>query len=412
VPMYSGNMNGEGDFFINSEPKPSSHDWLWNIARDKLGFTTFWSLDNCPDKSARDYHAYPTVDSRVVAPICLAGVLLSHKEATCVGGKFVDRHVLDGLESFWDQHRGARKFAAVQLITPHEESEKLLIEVDHVLSAFFRRFEERGDLEDTAIIFWSDHGINFGKYASTHDGEIEKMFPFVNVIVPHGVSPAMHENLRAATEELTTPYDLYEVARSLLYYPDAPPAFGHDPKNPPLPKPENSHIMASFQKKLDPVDLTRVRLPSARSCWDANIPMEFCTCIPWRTTTESKYAGFAKLAVAAHQDLLRNYTGADGICHPVKFGHVVSSMVQVWPEEYKPKGKDTAKAIWMKPNRDMLRVNYETAAGQGHGVFAVTFSIDKSDIAKFDVAHVDRLDAMTKKCGITQKVQEQLCLCR
>jgi len=281
-----------------------------------------------------------------------------------------------------------------------------------VLSEFFKRFEARGDLDDTAVIFWSDHGINFGKYASSHDGEIEKMFPFAHVIVPSSVDPSMHKDLRAASDALTTPYDMYEVARSLLYYPERPPVFSHDPKNPPLPKPENSHIMASFQKKLDPVDLTRAELAAARSCWEANIPMEFCTCIPWRQTTERKYTKYVKLAIKAHQTLLQNYTVSDGVCHEVEFGKTVSMMVQLWPEEYKPKGKDQAKRIWMKPNRDMLRVQYETAEGDGHGLFSATFSIDKSDPDKYDVAHVDRLDAMKKKCGVTQKVQEQLCVCR
>jgi hypothetical protein len=411
IPVYSGNMNGEGDFFVNSEPMQNSRDWLWNIARDKLGFRTFWSLDNCPDKSARDYHAYPSVDSRVVAPICLAGVLLSHKEATCLGGKFIDEQVIDGLESFWQQHSSARKFAAVQFITPHEESEKLLMELDEALTNFFERFERSGALNDTAVVFWSDHGINFGKYASTHDGEIEKMFPFANVIVPRWVSADVHRHLHVASDRLTTPYDLYEVGRRLLYYPAKAPKFSHDPRNPPLPRPEDSHIMASFQKDVDPVALTDRDLPAARSCWEANIPMEFCTCIPWRPTVEARYAKYYGEAVKAHQQLLRDFTGAGGPCLPVEGGKLLSTQVQVWPEEYKPKGKSTAKKIWMHPNRDMVKVHYETAPGSGHGIFAAVFSVDKSTGA-FDLAQIDRLDAMQKKCGLVDKVREQLCICR
>lgn len=407
VPMYSGNMNGEGDFFVKSEPQPKSTDWLWNIAASQ-NFTTFWSLDNCPDKSARDYHAYPTVHSRVVAPICLAGVLLSHKDATCLGGKTVDEQVLTGLKSFWKQHADTRKFAANQLITPHEETEKLLIEVDVLLEGFFRELQADGTLADTAIIFWSDHGINFGKYASTHDGEIEKMFPFVNVILPRTFAPEMHANLRDAENKLVTPYDMYEVGRSLVYYPAAPPPFAHDRHNPALPRPADSHIMASFQKKLNPVDLTRHRLPHNRGCWDANIPMEFCTCIAWKASSAARFKPFAKRALDAHKRLLGNYSD---VCEAVELDTVESIEAQEWPEEYRPKSKTTAKKIWMKPNRDMVRVRY-TTKGRGRGVFTASFSVDKKDPQAYDLAHIDRLDAMQKKCGIVSKVEEQLCVCR
>merc|ERR1711916_72021 len=139
--------------------------------------------------------------------------------------------------------------------------------------------------------------------------------------------------------------------------------------------------------------------------------MEFCTCIPWREASREKYGHFAQIAVAEHTRLLANYTTGDGPCHEVQFGETQSVMLQQWPEEYKPKGKSTAKKIWMKPNRDMVRVQYTTAAGPGHGIFTATFSVDKKT-GKHEVARLDRMDAMTKKCGITDKIKEQLCICR
>ena len=463
IPMYSGNVNGEGDFFVRSEPLPNSRDWLWNIAKS-LGFTTFFSLDNCPDKSARDYHAFPMVDARVVAPLCLAGVLLSKKEWTCLAGKPVDRHVIDGLESFWTQHANERKFAAVQFISPHEESEKQILDLDELVAAMFRRWHANGELNRTAVIFWSDHGINFGKYASTHDGEIEKMFPFANVILPAWFTTAsdqrresaMQTALRANEYRLTTPYDLYETARSILYFPTTPPPFQHDPRNPPLPRPEDSHIMASFQKDpdLEPADLTRVVVPANRSCWDANIPLEFCTCVPWTSVpnlprrvpaseerrhdgftigqglSHGKYAPVVYQALTQHLRLLQPFKA---VCRDVFLVDLVSLEEQLWPEHYQPKSKSTAKQIWMKPGRDLVKVTYRTSstapglqadetptlADAGGGLFVAVLAVAKSssshsggDGAAPELVRIDRLDAMTKRCGIVNKVEEQLCVCK
>jgi hypothetical protein len=414
IPCYSGNLNGEGDHFVRSEPFQDSKDWLWNIAAE-LGYTTFWSLDNCPDKSARDYHAFPLVDERVVAPLCMAGVLLSHKDMTCLAGKTVDQHVLDGLESFWRRNHDKSKFAAVQFITPHEETEKLLIEVDSLLSDYFSRLEERGDLNSTAIFFWSDHGINFGKYASTHDGEIEKMFPFANFILPRWFvrqNPTWEANLRHNMNMLTTPYDMYEVLRSLLFHPSPPPKFSHDRKNPHLPLPSQSHIIASFQKDVTPLNVATSKLTPNRSCWDANIPMEFCTCIPWKRSDEPEHKALVRKAFEHHRRLLLPELKR---CHEPVFGESVLVEVQKWPTQYKPKEQEHAKDIWMKPNRDMVKVQYRTKGGKdgaAAGLFEAVFSVDKNDPEKVDLAHIDRLDAMKKKCGLVEKTVEHLCVCK
>jgi hypothetical protein len=409
VPMYSGVMNGEGDYFVRSEPHAKSKNWLWNIARE-LGYTTFWSLDNCPDKSARDYHAFPAVDVRVVAPLCLAGVLLSHKDAACLGGRTVDEHVLHGLKSFWKNYEKNAKFAAIQLITPHEETEKLLIELDYLVSPYFKALEASGDLNNTVVVFWADHGINFGRYASTHDGEVEKMFPFVNIIAPRWVTDGpMHEMLTSNQDMLVTPYDMYQVVRRLLYYPSEVPPYVPDPNNPPLPLPRQSHIVSSLPHLSPFVDISQIALPENRSCTEANIPMEFCTCIPWLPVVkDSPHAQLIDKAVAAHKALLVNHTD---VCNDVLYDTIETIDMQTWPTEYRPKDQENAKAIWMKPNRDMVRIRYWTK-GVGKGLFEAVLSVGKADPSVFDIAQLTRLDAMTKKCGIVDKVTEILCVCR
>ena len=416
IPVYSGNMNGEGDRFVKAEPFRSSRDWLWNVA-SSLGYTTFWSLDNCPDKSARDYHAFPSVDCSVVAPLCLAGTILSHKDQSCVGRRTVDETVLGGLRSFMKTHSDLPKFAAVQFITPHEESEKLILELDVLFEAFLVELETSGALEDTALLFWSDHGINFGKYASTHDGEIEKMFPFANFVLPKSFAreTGFGDHLWANRRELVTPYDVYEATRSILYYPSRPPPFAHDPSNPPLPLPRESHIMASFQKNITPLNIATARVAEmTRDCLDANIPVEFCTCIPFVqvSSTSSEYEQFVNVlvpfAVSEHASVVDGLNVKQQLCKPAAMKSVVSVALQEWPTTYHPKEQEQEKQVWMAPNRDAVRVRYELLGGE---LFEALFSVSKSNRSAFDLSLLVRIDAMTKKCGVTDKRDELLCVC-
>jgi hypothetical protein len=428
VPMYAGCINGEGDHFVASEPHRDSKSWLWNIA-DTLGFTTFWSLDNCPDKSARDFHATPSVDVRVVAPLCLAGVLLSHKDLECLGGRTVDQHVYEGLRRFWQQHSVERKFAAVQFITPHEESEKQLLELDITTSAFLEEMDAQGEWNRTALVLWSDHGINFGKYATTHDGEFEKLLPFAHVMLPRWLvddaSPSWGRALRINQDRLVAPYDLYELGRSLLYYPNAPPPYAasRDTHDPPLPRPSESHIMASFQKPVTPINPVEAVVPIDRDCASANIPVEFCTCVPWRVladdakdaTWRGRGSTLLDVVLQQHRTAIWNVSTAagyrQGLCLPLMDVELIGMELQEWLTAYKPKEQPVAKRVWMMPNRDMVRLRYRNK--RTHADFEAVVSVDKlrpTDL--FDVAKIDRLDAMTLKCGLVDKVAEQLCECR
>ena len=413
IPMYAGRMNGEGSPFVAAEPKQQSKNWLWNIA-NSLGFTSFFSLDNCPDKSARDFQANPSVDHRVVAPMCMAGILLSHKERPCLTNKPITEYVFDGVKQFWDMYPNTPKYAAVQLITPHEETEKMLIELDDPMSSLLKQLEETHILNDTAVFFFSDHGINFGRYAQTHDGEIEKMFPFAHLILPRWLQKEGNfdfEALRSNENALVNPYDMHQMLREILHYPAPAPPYAVDETDPPLPKPEQSHIVASM-KKLQPFEKVLHRPVSfRRSCTDANIAPEFCTCIDWSTVEEEnfkKYSEHTKGAVARHKEIL---TEVQESCLEISLGEVVSVELQVWPVEYHPKEHLKAKKIWMAPNRDMLRIVYSIAELESSR-FEAMLSLDKTDSTKFEVAAITRIDAMQKKCGVVEKKMEILCICK
>eukprot|EP01065_Artemidia_motanka_P016577 TRINITY_DN20216_c0_g1_i1.p1 TRINITY_DN20216_c0_g1~~TRINITY_DN20216_c0_g1_i1.p1 ORF type:complete len:1017 (+),score=246.23 TRINITY_DN20216_c0_g1_i1:27-3077(+) len=409
VPMYAGAMNGEGDPFVMAEPLQKSKTWLWSEAA-KQGYRTFWSLDNCPDKSARDYHAWPRVDHRVVVPTCLAGVLLSHKEKPCLAERPIDEYPVEGLRQFWDMYPKQPKYAAVQLITPHEETEKLLIELDDPFDALFKTLDESGELNNTAVVFFADHGINFGRYASTPDGSIERMFPFAHVMLPRWLPSELADvaALRHNQDAVVTPYDMHQLVREIIHWPQPAPPLHRDPADPPLPLPTRSHIVASMPSLRPPASILRSKVSYDRTCTEANIPEEFCTCIAWTVQRDhSKFSAHTEAVASAHKAETASYSQ----CEPVELSKVESMELQVWPTEYKPKEQALAKKIWMEPKHDMLRIRYWTES-PGKGLFEAVISMRKGDYSQFDIASLNRLDAMKKKCGVVEKTAEHLCVCK
>ena len=179
--------------------------------------------------------------------------------------------------------------------------------------------------------------------------------------------------------------------------------------------------MASFQKPLTPVNLLEEIVPWDRDCAAANIPIEFCTCVPWRLIAAANDARwytrgtfYLDVVLKQHRVLIGNVSTASGyrsgLCTPLQAVHLESIELQEWPTSYKPREQPVSKRVWMMPNRDMLRIAYRHT--QTNALFQATISVSKErprDI--IDVAKLDRVDAMTRKCGVVDKVSEQLCEC-
>ena len=63
-----------------------------------------------------------------------------------MGGMSVDEQVLSGLEDFWVKHKDEKKFAAVQFISPHEEAQRQLVNLDVSIAKFLSK----------SLIDWND----------------------------------------------------------------------------------------------------------------------------------------------------------------------------------------------------------------------------------------------------------------
>ncbi len=74
-----------------------------------------------------------------------------------------------------------------------------------------------GDLmDDTIILFFSDHGIRLGAIRSTHSGEIEARLPFMFIQLPKNSLNEFRDNLTINQNRLSSHFDIHSTFQHIL----------------------------------------------------------------------------------------------------------------------------------------------------------------------------------------------------
>ncbi|XP_065164526.1 uncharacterized protein [Atheta coriaria] len=114
------------------------------------------------------------------------------------------------------------------------------------------------ELNDTALILMSDHGMRFGEFRNTYQGVLEDRLPFLFVVLPEWYRKKHSEaynNLKINRERLIT---LYDVHQTLLHLSDVK---NYQKTN------KNSLGISLFEE-----------ISNKRTCDDAGIDPHWCTC--------------------------------------------------------------------------------------------------------------------------------------
>ncbi|XP_019866858.2 uncharacterized protein LOC109595872 [Aethina tumida] len=129
---------------------------------------------------------------------------------------------------------------------------------------YFRNLKDQGYLEDTVLIFMSDHGIRWGDIRQTYQGRMEERMPFVFIRLPEWYIKKFdqaYNNLLENVHKLTTPFDLHETIKDLL-----------DPYQ----------LTADYLHNRDTSNHRGISLfsdiPETRTCESAAIDAHWCTC--------------------------------------------------------------------------------------------------------------------------------------
>ncbi|CAL1548086.1 unnamed protein product [Lymnaea stagnalis] len=92
---------------------------------------------------------------------------------------------------------------------------------DELYYNFFNTLAEREVLNNTVLVFFSDHGERFGAIRSTYNGMIEGRTPHLLLVFPpwfHAKYPHLMDVLRINQQRLTSHFDVHATLRDLLYF--------------------------------------------------------------------------------------------------------------------------------------------------------------------------------------------------
>ncbi|XP_068217921.1 uncharacterized protein [Palaemon carinicauda] len=125
---------------------------------------------------------------------------------------------------------------------------------------YLKQLYEGGYLENSVLLFLSDHGLRFGEFRKTYPGLLEERMPYVMIKLPDWFKdeyPDAYNNMATNTRRLTSTFDLYVTLRDILRRDYA--TLGES-------------IPAKYGQSLFQ------EVPLNRTCEDAGIPDKYCSC--------------------------------------------------------------------------------------------------------------------------------------
>ncbi|XP_064611603.1 uncharacterized protein LOC135475605 [Liolophura sinensis] len=270
-------------------------DYIWK-QYSQAGYATFMAEDD-PRYTEFNYKKLgftePPTDY-YYRPLSLAmeneRALWSHSH-NCVGDRFEIQVLLDWLRDFLRINKNTPSFSFTFLNRlSHDNLNKVKV-ADGVYLRFFKTLKAEGHLNNSVLFVLSDHGIRFGAIRQTHIGWMEERLPMLFAVLPKWfkqIYPTQFSQLKTNSGRLTTPFDLYETFKDILFL--------------------------NFTTPPSPTKLTRgvslfSPVPSHRTCTDAQIPIHWCTCTS-RTllSTANQNAQKVAKAIVAHINSIVNKT--------------------------------------------------------------------------------------------------------
>ncbi|KAK7580106.1 hypothetical protein V9T40_000735 [Parthenolecanium corni] len=170
-------------------------------------------------------------------------------------------------------------------------------------------------LNSTVVVFFSDHGMRFGKARETYVGWLEERMPFIYFYFPpsfQAAHPSWVRNFRANKNKLTSPFDFHATLQDLLYGQQLQPAAG----------------CPQCGSLFNPV-------PHNRSCDDAGITSHWCTCSvadSSESVSDPHVVAAAHVAIGSINELLQKSVDQiknDSSCAILSFSKVMSVRTKV-----------------------------------------------------------------------------------
>ncbi|KAH8248717.1 hypothetical protein KR032_002524 [Drosophila birchii] len=196
--------------------------------------------------------------------------------------------------------------------------------VDKRFVRFFNRLNDAGIMNNTIIVFMSNHGMSWGSYRQTFQGMIEDSQPFLSILYPAWMRnkyPMAIKNLAGNAHSLVTTFDLYETFKHLL--------------QPNSLEDEAISIRSKELTRLNASQIPRgvslfLAIPPERTCKTSHIPNRFCLC--HKQVAISVDDSIAKLSANIIVNSINKWLEEYPVCKPLQLESIISAQFAV-PEK-------------------------------------------------------------------------------
>ena len=230
----------------------------------RSGYATMKLEDSCVKNSNMIQSMDPNVThgSQLKEMFCY-----NFRRPNCLGEDLAANHVLEYTKRFITAQQPtslrngsstvAKPWAAFLSFTDsHEDSMALAGVLDEPLSVFLTHLSSAGHMKNTVIMLLSDHGMHYGPYYNTYDGQREHRHPPLYTWVP---DRPRREVMLANADKRTSPFDVYATLEDVAS----------------LPNQESSHANGNTAEPFGK-SLVKAVMSSSRTCHSAGIPNHFC----------------------------------------------------------------------------------------------------------------------------------------
>ncbi|KAJ9587424.1 hypothetical protein L9F63_019054, partial [Diploptera punctata] len=242
---------------------------------------------------------------------------LKHRDGmgVCLGPVSTTENLLKYLTDFAYKFNNLPYFAFLWMNNLSHNNPNTLAAMDYRFLQFFNEIEEAGTLNNTIVIFLSDHGMRFGKMRETVVGWYEERLPFIQIWIPKWFRrkyPNYYNNILLNREKLTSPYDLHLMLKHILV----------ENENNILDENQmiNGTISCPTCKSLFS------EIAYNRSCEEAGIALHWCTCNQYETlsTVDDTAQEAAKYVVQDINNRLKNNVNNSEKCANLSLQRLVN----------------------------------------------------------------------------------------
>uniref|UniRef100_A0A182Q8B6 Uncharacterized protein n=1 Tax=Anopheles farauti TaxID=69004 RepID=A0A182Q8B6_9DIPT len=303
--------------------------FMWKYFADN-GYATAYAEDEAGINTF-NYHKYGFVaqpTDHYFRPVALAAEKnLSKKMKNsltfCLGYQNYADYIYQYALDFASQYRNDPYFGLFWTNTFSHNDISDPSSMDRRMKYYLEQLDERGILNSSMVVFFSDHGLRFGPVRMLMTGWLEERLPFNFIWLPEWFReehPEIVQALKINRNRLTNPYDLHATLKHVLEL------SGRIDNLPgPLSCPNCQSIFAE--------------VPWNRSCEETAIESHWCTCANFQPI--DKRSVMVQRAVAFVIDYLnrdledhRNSTTANYACAKLTLGSITLAKMA-----REPKGK-------------------------------------------------------------------------